>query len=584
MTLFLLVHVALLSALAGAALGAGALVTRRLPLATRAEAIAVQAAAGLAVLATLACGLGLLGVLDRPHVSLVGLACLLPLLFGLRGPGVPCPPRTGSWHWPPFVASCLAFLPLFVLALYPPLAFDETLYHLPTTRTFAETGSLPFLPSLRAPVFPQLDEVLRVPLLLAGGDTATHLVPLLATFVTALLVFVWAGDGLAPGAGRTAAALLLSSPIVVALATTGYVEAVLAMLVTAALYSFSRWDEGRETPWLLATALFAAAAADVKYFGLFWLGLLGLAVLARSRREERLRHAVLFGGAALAALAPWYGRIVYYTGNPLFPYVPSLFGASDWTPAPVEDIGLRQRLVDVVRIPWDTLLARDRVNAAPPFSPWFALSIPFVLLHATRNRRTAVLAAAGISWALVWAWLPRDARYLTLLLPAASVLTASALHGTPALRTGFRRSALATLLILAPGPLYALYRIALLGPLPSDAATRDAFYARHLPEWGGISFLNGRLAPQDITFVWGCEQLRYYLRGRVVGDFTGPARYDRIERAGNAGELARSLGVLRVRYLLVVSRASAPQLGEGGGSSRFRLLYRDGAVRAYELE
>jgi len=396
MTLFLLVHVALLSALAGAALGAGALVTRRLPLATRAEAIAVQAAAGLAVLATLACGLGLLGVLDRPHVSLVGLACLLPLLFGLRGPGVPCPPRTGSWRWPPFVASCLAFLPLFVLALYPPLAFDETLYHLPTTRTFAETGSLPFLPSLRAPVFPQLDEVLRVPLLLAGGDTATHLVPLLATFVTALLVFVWAGDGLAPGAGRTAAALLLSSPIVVALATTGYVEAVLAMLVTAALYSFSRWDEGRETPWLLATALFAAAAADVKYFGLFWLGLLGLAVLARSRREERLRHAVLFGGAALAALAPWYGRIVYYTGNPLFPYVPSLFGASDWTPAPVEDIGLRQRLVDVVRIPWDTLLARDRVNAAPPFSPWFAVSIPFVLLHATRNRRTAVLAAAGI--------------------------------------------------------------------------------------------------------------------------------------------------------------------------------------------
>lgn len=473
---------------------------------------------------------------------------------------------------------------MFVLALYPPLAFDETLYHLPTVRSFAQAGSLPFLPALRAPVFPHLDEVLRVPLYLAGGGTATHLVPLLATLVTALLVAVWAGEGRAPGPGKTAAALLLSSPIVISLATSGYVEAVLAMFVTAALFSFSKWDENRETPWLLATALFAGAAADVKYLGLYWLGLLGLAVLVRSRRGERLRSTVLFGAAALATLAPWYGRIVTYTHSPVFPYLPSVFGSTDWDPAPGEVIGLGQRLVDGVRIPWDTLFARERVGFAPPFSPWFALSIPLVLLHATRSRRAAALETAGLSWALTWVWLPHDARYLTLFLPAASVVAASALFETPILRKTLLRSTLVAFLILAPGPAYALYRIARLGPLPSDAASRDAFYARHLPEWGGISFLNGRAAPDDVTFVWGCEHLRYHLRGKVIGDHSGPARYDRIERASSEEDLAGLLDAQRVRYVFVAVGVKTGPLGRGAGPQRFRLLYRDAAVRVYELE
>ncbi|MBK8598356.1 MAG: phospholipid carrier-dependent glycosyltransferase [Holophagales bacterium] len=383
--------------------------------------------------------------------------------------------------------------------------------------------------------------------------------------------------------GRTAVALFLSAPVVISLATSGYVEALLAMLVTAALFSFSRWDARHETAWLLATALFAGAASGVKYLGLYWLGLLGLAVLLRSRRGERVRHAALFGTAAFVALAPWYGRILFQTHNPLFPYLPSVFGSTEWDPVPGESLGLGRRLLDVARIPWDTLFARDRVNFAPPFSPWLALSIPLVLRHGAGSRRTAALAAAGVSWAFVWAWLPHDARYLTLLLPAASVVTAAALHDTRALRMAFRRPVLTALLILAPGPFYALYRIALLGPLPSGATSRNAFYERHLPEWKGISFLNGRAAADDVTFVWGCEQLRVHLRGKAIGDHTGPVRYDRVERTSSAAELAELLRAHRVRFLLVASRARPPQLDGEPGDALFRLLYRDGAVRVYEL-
>lgn len=584
MTLFLLRHLALLAALAGAALGAGAVVTPSLRLATRAEALAIRSAAGLAALATIACALGLLGRLDGLHVALVALASLAALPLAFRGPRAPAEPRPDHARRRALAACGLALLPLFVLALYPPLAFDETLYHLPTVRAFAEAGSLPFLPSLRAPVFPHLDEVLRVPLDLAGGDTATHLVPLLATLVTALLVFAWAAEGSDAGACVTAAALFLSGPIVVSLATSGYVEALLSLFVTAALFSFSRWDARHETSWLVATALFSGAAASVKYLGLWWLGLLGLAVLARSRRGSRLRDAALFGAAALAALAPWYGRILFHTHNPLFPYLPSIFGSTEWDPVREASLEPGRRLLDALRLPWDTLVARDRVNSAAPFSPWLALSIPFVLLHATRSRRTAALAAAATSWALVWAWLPHDARYLAVVLPAAAVATASALHAAPLLRAGFRRPVVAALLILLPGPLYALHRIVRLGPLPTDAASRETFYAARVPEWRGISFLNGIVAADDVTFVWGCEQLRHHVRGKVVGDHTGPVTYARIERASSPKELAALLRAHRVRYLLVARRAGSGLLGDGTDPAPFRFLFRDDAVRVYRLD
>ena len=42
--------------------------------------------------------------------------------------------------------------------------------------------------------------------------------------------------------------------------------------------------------------------------------------------RRRVRNLLLFAAAATAMLAPWYGRIIYYTGNPVFPYAGAVFG------------------------------------------------------------------------------------------------------------------------------------------------------------------------------------------------------------------------------------------------------------------
>src|SRR5207249_189940 len=69
------------------------------------------------------------------------------------------PATAGEGARAPSVLAMVAAA-LFVLALYPPIAFDETLYHLPFVRAVAGSGALRFLPDLRFPVFPQLHELL----------------------------------------------------------------------------------------------------------------------------------------------------------------------------------------------------------------------------------------------------------------------------------------------------------------------------------------------------------------------------------------------------------------------------------------
>src|SRR5688572_22763262 len=144
---FLGTHLLILLVLSATAWVAGRAALSRFPLEDGAERLAVPLALGLALLGLLLLGLGLLGLLARGP--------LVVLLVGVHLAGL------GAWQeelgrvWDLLAdrrrrAAALGLIaasaPFFLLALYPPTAFDETLYHLPYAREFVRTGGVPFLP------------------------------------------------------------------------------------------------------------------------------------------------------------------------------------------------------------------------------------------------------------------------------------------------------------------------------------------------------------------------------------------------------------------------------------------------------
>jgi hypothetical protein len=515
----------------------------------------------------------------------------------------------------------VAAVPPLLLALEPPLGFDATMYHLPFARAFVATAHLPFLPTLRFPVFPQLNEVLFALALLLGGDGAAQLLMVAATLLTGAFLIAWgrsAAGGRSP-AGWLAAAALAGNPLVVYLAASAYVDAALALWVTAALYCLHRdrleaGHHGTGRPaaaalaagsprsagrrgWLVLAGAFAGGAAAGKYLGLFFVLAIAAIVAWNNRRQ-----ALCFAAAAAAIMAPWYARIIVFTHNPVFPYFPQWFGSSPWDPLLFRPVlsratlapgtwapALGVRLLALLRLPWDLSFGWRAAGAVAPLSPAYLAALPLLVAAwwtEVRVRRPLALAAA---FALATLLLPREPRYVVAALPLLSLATGLALARclAPLARNGWpARRGLVSLLcagLLLPGWLYGLDRLRRLGPPPAGAESREAILAHQLPLYPALRFLNRTRGSAYTAYGWQTENLQYFAAGHLLGDWTGPASYARLPPVGgDPAALAQALRRLGAGYLILPARAA---MGAGAEPfrRRFELLFADANGRVFAV-
>lgn len=525
----------------------------------------IDLALGLALLAHAFWLLALCGVLGRG--AAVALVLALHALALLPGGGWRDRPRrrrpaaAGIASVAPIAATVAlgAFaLPVFLLALYPPTGFDETLYHLPFTRAFAETGRLEILWDLRIPVFPQLAEALSAGPYLAVGEIAPHLVALLATLATAGLILAWGGLRLPRGAGLLAAAIFLGNPIAVHLGTSGYIDPLLMLFVTAAFLAAERGIDrlragpqgGRPLGWLVLAGLLGGTAAGTKYLGLFFAGVLALGLLFRAPAAWRWRAPLAFATCAALALAPTYLRLALLTGNPLFPFLPGVFGSTAWDPQPMmlgpEGAPPAPAWLRWLTLPWQALFDRRAVGWQPPFAPWLLAGLPFLLAALWRDPRVRALCLVPLLWSVVFLVLPADVRYLMPVVPMVSLALAAAVVGV----SGRQRSGedgggelsfaelparwpawaagLLVAVLAAPGALYAVYRLERQGFLPATPAARSAYLGRELPFYRAVEALNLEEGDRYALYALRGENLRFFVRGRLLGDWTNRYPYARV--------------------------------------------------------
>jgi len=470
--------------------------------------------------------------------------------------------RWAAPRWQLVVISTIAALPIVILALYPPVAFDETLYHLPFVSAIAQSGAIRFLPTARFPIFPQLHEVLCVAPFLIGGATATHLV---AAVELLLLTGVVVQQPKMRMAGILAAALVVGNPIIVQLGTVTYVDVALTLFIVAGASCLDRQPA-------IAGVLFGSACS-VKYLGCYFAVVAVMYLLLFGTR--RRRAIPIFVGTLCLAMLPMYGWIASLTHNPFFPFASTLFGASPWTmPLPPPGSFITHAL-NGVRVFWDVSFARERLNAQPPFSPLFAVSMAVVLVSAIRNRRALFLSAVCVAYIAIFTLLPADSRYLVPLLPLVSLAAATAV--TPLI--GPRIALLISLISIAVGVAYAGYRINRQGVIPLNIDAQHRYQEQHIPELRALARHDG-----GRIYVCGVEQLKFFGGDALVGDVTGPyANVLIIGKSRDSHELALRLSTLGVRDLLL-SRAHCPPAWRRLASQpQFTPVYVDDAAELWRL-
>lgn len=537
---------------------------------------ALATALGLGLLGSGGYALATLGLLRGVPVALLAVALALP---GVAPAGRVLRRLAGAANRAELAVVAVFGAIALALALYPPLPFDETLYHLPTARAYAASGGLPFLADLRLPVSPALFEVLAAEVLLFARATLVHLISWLATAATAALLVEWGARRGSRAAGVWAAAIYVGSPLVLYLQGTAYVEPLLAMFATAGLLAWNA-AERDATAWR-AAAIFSGFAAATKYLGLFLVAILLVRKGWRAWRERRWRGALAAAAvAALPMLLP-YGRIFLATGNPLFPFASSIFGSTAWSYDPGGGAGRAATLIEWLRAPFDAVFLPARVGQQPPVSPAYLLVLALLLVRAQRFGRWVL----GLTVAYAAALPLVHIRYLLPLAPALALAGALELERFESLRSPRWRAGLA-LAFLAPALAWAAYRVGKLGPPPASPAAREAFLSRQVPGYEGLAYLNSSQPGGFTVYGAWCEQLRDYAHGRFLGDLSGPAAFWRALDPGEPELVYRRLRRLGVDHLLIPTRAPAVAValdGQVRRSPRFREVYRGSSAAVYAL-
>jgi hypothetical protein len=543
LVLLLAKHAALLALLLLTAAGAGTLA------AGPREGIALRTALGLALFGHASLFLAAIGQLRA--APLIALAVIAIASGAWRARGIA---RPSAAH---VITGALVIAPLFVFALYPPIAFDETLYHLPFVRALAHDGALRFLQAMRFPVFPQFHELLCVPAFLLGGDVATHLVALAEVIVTAALLIEW-GKCHEIRAGWLAAALFLGSPLVIRLATITYVEAALALFVAAGFYALDRER-------FLIAGFCLGTACSVKYLGWYFAAFALLLVIVRTL--ARRREAIMFVIACAAAALPTTAWILIKTHDPFFPFA----STSLWSLAPSRVVSLGDRATGALRVLWDVTFARGRMNHQPPVTPLLIAMVAVVIVAAIRDMRARWVALLCAVYVAVFAFLPQDSRYLVPLLPLLSVTAAVVV----ARRWGKAANVIAVLAV-APGIAYAGYRIAIQGVPPVTTSQRSAWLSQQVPAYRALI-----CAGNERVYVCGGEQLKDYASGELLGDFNGPFSYERIlGGAHDTASIAQRLRRIDARYFLVAKQTCQPPRPNGG----MTLTYEDPVAQVWRVQ
>jgi hypothetical protein len=549
--LWLVARVVIASVMVATAWAVGERLTRGVGFRSKIESFTIAVPLGLAAIAMGLFLLGLVGRLSFPWVVGLGIAAHLLALDEWRS-AFRSVRHSVSRAWLARrlnkralrLCGVLGALPVLLLPLYPPTEYDALVYHLPYAQGFVDSAEMPFFSELLYPYFPPLQELLFAGVMLFGTDVDAQVVSLVEVALVACLLLVWGREVSDNRLAGVALAFWVGTPLVVWHAGTAYVDIGLALFGTASLYSCSQWQNSRGNSWAALAAAFAAAAAAVKYLGLFFLLYLALVFVLGWRQRSRRRGALVGLILMTALAAPCYLRIWAVAGNPLFPYYPEIFGPSAWDMAAEQQHsrddgeeetphsvilahakGIAGGLGTLVMVPYDTVFRRERYSHQAPFTPWLLLLIPtagVVSLWSATARR--LLLPVGL-YCLAWLITTREPRFLLVILPSLGIALTC---GCGKLLGSWRRQWLVTALLIGlalPGPAYGLMKLYERGGLPLTEGARQAYLTRIIPGYGAVAWLNHQHGSDYSAYSWRAAWLTYHADGRMLGTFFGPYQY-----------------------------------------------------------
>ncbi len=255
---------------------------------------------------------------------------------------------------------------IVVLNCTPPVSRDALTHHLAIPKLYLVYGGIYEIPALLFSYYPMNLEFLYLVPLWFGNDIIPKFIHMFFGLATAWLIFSYLKKQIGANWGLFGALFFLTTPIIIHLSTSAYVDLGVSFFTTASLLLLLQWRKSEKTSLLLLAGICAGLAAGTKYNGLITLFLLTCFVPFLTKKgaphdtQIKVKALLVFIFPALVAVSPWLIRNILWTGNPVFPLFPSVFNGGETSITQGMNPLLIRKLVYHEPL-WQTLLIPIRI-------------------------------------------------------------------------------------------------------------------------------------------------------------------------------------------------------------------------------
>lgn len=412
-------------------------------------------------------------------------------------------------------------------AFAPPTYYDSLVYHLALPLHYLQEGRIGFVPYNQYAHFPQNMELIFAWFLSAGSDISAQLFNVLLCFFTGVLLW---SMGRREGGRRWDLLLYVTAPCVLLLSTETYVEMPLAFFTTLAVWGADRGLRDENRAWFVLAGLAGGFAAGIKYTGVLTpMILTTLTVFWRGERtwRQRLIDGTCLGGSAFALFIPWMVKNYVFTGgNPVFPFLPSIFPAKNvymfaessraYFEVLSEYKGSSSLLLELIKMPLRLVKNAQSFGGGYDVTGDMGWALPLILaplMILTVKKGRGFLISYGVAHVVIWASLRPVLRFLFPLFPLVCLLVGEGMSiAWKNLSPWARRGAafVIGLFLISNGILFYIVED-VRGPLPVALGlmTRAEYLSKKLDYYPAMRFMEKEL-PRDAYVLFIGDQRSYY--------------------------------------------------------------------------
>jgi hypothetical protein len=487
-----------------------------------------------------------------------------------------------------------------LLDLLPPTSRDALIHHLAIPKLWLVRGGFYETPWASFSYYPMNVDVLYLLPLAAGFDAGAKLIHCAFGLGTAAIVYLYVRRRLSTPWALLGALLFLSTPAVLRLCASAYVDLGLTFFVTGSVVCLSLWAETDHRRWFWLSAVTAGLAAGTKYNGMIAIVFLAMgAAIISSRRDKTAGPAIgaaaLYGGIALVVFSPWMIKNYMLTGNPIYPLYNGFFGLPNMLPAELQLSTIQIRHLLYKESWWEILLVPVRVffqgvdNDPRLFD---GVLNPILLIGSAvavirpRFSDARSLAALAVLWILtVFFRASFIVRYIAPILPLLSVLTVYGLYWIWTVLTDRWSEGVASVVIslvvlaaLLFNGAWAVGYWVKTDPLPylTGKEDRATYLTRRLPQYPAIDFINNHTKPDARILMLFVHNQGYYLDRDYIyyTYYSGESLRPILENASDPDDILNGFKIRKVTHLFVKEALLADYLLNVWNKEKFQLWNR----------